>query len=247
MQKTITGVTVKDAEKGTVSAVFSTFDVIDKDGDVTSKDAITDGAEVVISAYGHQSHYGALPVGKGIIRTTDTEAILEGQFFLDTAVGKDTFTTVKNLGPLGEWSYSLHDVKAHPGEFDGQQVNFLDSIFVKEVSPVLRGAGVNTRTLGVKSLHDQIAETVGAVTEAIDSADRVVALRAEKGKGLSNINAESLAGLMAQMDRLKTLLDAVTDDSSSAEATSFEDIEAMAVAYRRAELFSSLTQTGARS
>lgn len=243
MNKTITGVTVKDATKGTVSAVFSTFNVIDKDGDVTLPGAITEGAEVVMSAYGHQSHYGALPVGKGVIRIQGDEAIFDGGFFLNTAAGKDTFEVVKELGPLGEWSYSLHDVKSHPGEFNGQQVNFLDSIFVKEVSPVLRGAGVNTRTLGVKSLHDEIAEAMDVVSEAITSAERVVALRAEKGKGLSHVNAESLAGLNAEMDRLKALLDAIKDTGSE-EAAIPEDILALAAQFRRADLFSSLAQTG---
>ena len=36
---------------------------VDKDGDLTLPGAIKDGMEVVISAYQHQSHYGALPVG----------------------------------------------------------------------------------------------------------------------------------------------------------------------------------------
>ena len=61
---------VKDADKGQVAAVFSTFDVVDLDGDVTKSGAFEDGAEVVISAYGHQSWQGMLPVGKGTIRQT---------------------------------------------------------------------------------------------------------------------------------------------------------------------------------
>ncbi|WP_206700431.1 hypothetical protein, partial [Actinomadura sp. RB99] len=78
-------VEVKDADKGEVTAVFSTFDVVDSDRDVTKAGAFEDGAEVVISAYGHTSWSGLLPVGKGVIRTTKTEALLEGSFFLDTA------------------------------------------------------------------------------------------------------------------------------------------------------------------
>ena len=65
MHKTFTGLTVKAADKGEVSAVFSTFGVIDHDGDITLPGAIKDGTEVVISSYGHESHWGALPVGKG--------------------------------------------------------------------------------------------------------------------------------------------------------------------------------------
>jgi hypothetical protein len=247
MNKTISNVTVKDATKGTVEAIFSRFNVVDKDGDVTLPGAFKDGDEVVISAYGHQSHFGRLPVGKGVIEVVGDEyAKLNGQFFLDTADGKDTFQVVKNLGPLGEWSYSLNNVKSHFGTFDDQQVNFLESIFVKEVSPVLMGAGVGTQTLGTKSLHDQITLTVEAVKQAINSAERVVALRAEKGKTLSNVNTEGLAGLDVEIGRLKSLLDAIKDNGSE-EATHEipEDIKALALQFRRSALFSSLPQIGA--
>lgn len=149
--KTFSGIEIKSADQGTVRAVFSTFNVIDHGGDVVLPGAIQNGAEVVISAYGHRSHYGELPVGKGRIVTTSSEAILEGQFFLDTIAGRDTFTTVKNLGPLGEWSYSLHDVVSERGTWNGQPANLLKSIRVKEVSPVLLGESLNTRTLAAKS------------------------------------------------------------------------------------------------
>lgn len=249
MHKTISGVTVKDAAKGEVSAVFSTFNVIDKDGDVTLPGAIKDGTEVVISAYGHTSWKGLLPVGKGVIRTTDAEAILEGQFFMNTTAGRETFETVKELEHLGEWSYSLQDVVAKFGEFNGQPANFLESIAVKEVSPVLVGAGVNTRTLGTKgtaSLQDQIAEAMDVVAGVIDSAERVVALRAEKGKELSHVNAQGLVGLVAELDRLKALLK--TEAAEPVEEATPEDVAAIkeiATAITRRDLFSSLNPEGA--
>lgn len=150
MRKSMTDVTVKSAAKGEVSAIFSTFNVVDKDGDVTLPEAIKDGTEIVVSAYGHASHGGMLPVGKGVIRTNDTVAIADMKFFLDTEAGRETFAVVKNLGPAQEWSYSLQNVTAEPGEVDGKSVRILKSITVKEVSPVLIGAGVNTRTLSAK-------------------------------------------------------------------------------------------------
>jgi hypothetical protein len=148
--KHLKGVQIKDASKGTVSAVFSTFNVIDSDNDVTLPDAFTDGAEVAISAYGHTSWGGALPAGKGVIRTTKSEAILEGQFFLDTTHGADTFKVVKAMGARQQWSYGFDIVDGAPGTFDGKDVQFLRKLDVHEVSPVLVGAGVNTRTLAAK-------------------------------------------------------------------------------------------------
>lgn len=150
--KQFSRVEIKDADKGEVSAVFATFNVIDKDGDVTLPGAFKDGAEAPISAYGHQSWSGALPVGVGRIRTTATEAIFDGKFFLDTTHGRDTFVTVKELArrKLGDWSYGYDSVGDYRGEFKGKQVRFLPEQVVHEVSPVLIGAGVNTRTLATK-------------------------------------------------------------------------------------------------
>ena len=162
MQKQFSRVRIKNAELGQAEAVFSTFGVIDKDGDVTLKGAFTDGQAVVISAYGHGSWEGRLPVGKGVIRQTDTEAICDMEFFLNTTDGADTWEVVKSLSDddLQEWSYSLHDVQAKRGTHDGKAVRFLERVnLVKEVSPVLMGAGTNTRTLstkGTKQLDESI-------------------------------------------------------------------------------------------
>ncbi|MDX3101743.1 HK97 family phage prohead protease [Nonomuraea angiospora] len=144
-------VEIKDESQGLVKAVFSTFNAIDSDRDVTRPGAFTDGVEVPISAYGHTSWSGVLPVGKATIRQTAKQAILEGRFFMDTQAGKDTFLTVKELGELGQWSYGYDPVEYSYGEFDGQHVRFLDAVKVHEVSPVLVGAGVGTRTLAAKS------------------------------------------------------------------------------------------------
>jgi hypothetical protein len=152
--KTLQRVEIKDAAKGQVSAVFATFNVIDGDGDVTLPDAFEDGAEVVISSYQHTSWGGSLPVGKGTIRTTKAEAIMDGRFFMDTTSGRDTFTVVKQLGPRQQWSYGYDTIDSDRGTFDGQEVRFLKRQLVHEVSPVLVGAGVNTRTLAVKALTD---------------------------------------------------------------------------------------------
>jgi hypothetical protein len=143
---------IKDADKGLVTAVFSTMGVVDHDGDYTREDAFTDGAPVSISAYGHGSWDGELPVGKGVIRVKGKKAILDGQFFMDTTHGRDTFLTVKELAAdgLGEWSYGFDINKYSFGEENKQPVRYLESVTVHEVSPVLLGAGIGTRTLSTK-------------------------------------------------------------------------------------------------
>lgn len=162
--KALSRVEIKDADRGEVAAVFSTLNVVDSDGDVTVKGAFDDGAACVISAYGHQSWKGKLPVGKGRIRETSTEGVFEGKFFLDTIDGADTFKVVKQLveddGPGQEWSYGLVDMVTERGEFEGQKVRFIKSVRIPEVSPVLLGAGVNTRTLEAKGLKQPNSEIV---------------------------------------------------------------------------------------
>lgn len=157
--KQLSRVEIKDADKGEVEAVFATFDVVDHDGDVTVKGAFEVGAPVIISSYGHSTTTkGALPVGMGTIRETSTEAVMDGRFFLDTQPGHDTFTVVKELsapgGPGQEWSYHYEAIKKRNGTFDGKRVRFLEQQKVFHVSPVERGAGIDTRTLSLKGIKE---------------------------------------------------------------------------------------------
>jgi Caudovirus prohead serine protease len=148
--KAATGVRVKATDQGKVEVVFATLNVVDHDGDVTLPGAFKHGQQVRVSAYNHGSWSGALPVGKGSITERGDEAVFTGQLFLSTAAGRDTFEVIKQLGDLGEWSYGYTVLDSAPGEFDGQEVQFLKALDVHEVSPVLLGAGVGTRTVAAK-------------------------------------------------------------------------------------------------
>lgn len=149
-------VEIKDADKGTVDLVFATYNVVDKDGDVQMPGTFEDGAKAAVSAYGHTSWEGKLPVGVATLRTSGRkEAVANAQFFMDTQHGADTFRTVKELHRhgIGDWSYGFDVVKWSMGEFGDppRRVRFLERQKVHEISPVLVGAGVNTRTLGAKA------------------------------------------------------------------------------------------------
>lgn len=160
---------VKDAEKGTVEAVFSTFNVKDHDGDWTLPEAFENGAPVVLSAYGHKSWQGVLPVGRGVIRVEKDKAILDGQFFLDTQLSKDTFTTIKNLIDLQEWSYGFDVLETGELTEDLRQKGVwrvLKKVKVWEVCPVLVGAGVDTETLSMKGRSSKPPATDPAIATA---------------------------------------------------------------------------------
>ncbi len=168
-------VEIKDAEKGEISAIFATFNTVDLDGDVTLPGAFAEGAPVTISAYGHKSWEGKLPVGRGVIHTDATKAWFEGHFFLDTTEGADTFKTVNHLKDLQEFSYGYDAEEYSYGEHDGRQVRFLKKQLVHEVSPVLRGAGIGTRVLSMKNRSAD--PSARAVKRAIPVHETAVASR----------------------------------------------------------------------
>jgi len=145
----------EDGEPGTFSAVFSTLNVIDHDRDVTLPGAFEENAPAPIAAWNHD--WNELPVGRGEIHETEsvghpkvTEARMDGRFFLDTLAGKEHYLTVKALGELQEWSYSFDILEHEYGKMDDQDVRFLKHLKVHEVSPVMLGAGIDTRTLDIK-------------------------------------------------------------------------------------------------
>lgn len=210
--KTLGRVEIKDADKGEVVAVFATLDVTDLDGDVTLPGAFEDGAKVRISAYGHATWSGALPVGKGTIREVGKEAVVESQFFMDTAAGRDTFTVVKELGDQQEWSYGYDPVEYAFGDKDGQQVRFLKKLKVHEVSPVLLGAAGpgRTRTIGAKNAPLKFADEAELVMVQLKSlvgrAADVMAMRREKGGSLGAESARLLEQVKGYSDELAQLL-----------------------------------------
>lgn len=217
--KAFSHVDIKDAEKGSISAVFATLNVVDSDGDVTIPGAFESGAKVRISAYGHKSWSGVMPVGKGTIREEGDEAILDGQFFMDTPEGKATFTVVKALGEDGlqEFSYGYDPVEYSFGQFEDQDVRFLNKLKVHEVSPVLLGAGVGTRLLTAKSglKFSEHGESVLAdVDGLIERAAEVVALRAAKGKTISDEAGDLLGRLAGSLKRLEQMVTAPATDTS---------------------------------
>lgn len=139
-----------DEKRGTFEATFATLGVVDLDGDVTVEGAFKN-QPVVIEPWNHGQD---LPAGRGKIRVVEDEAKVEGEFFMDTAVGRENYLTVKSLGDQAEWSYTFRILEADHGEKNGQSVRFLKELDVAGVSPVTRGAGINTRTDVVKSASD---------------------------------------------------------------------------------------------
>ena len=79
--------------------------------------------------------------------------------------------------------------------------------------------------LAKKTLNDEVAEAMDVISAVTESAERVVALRAEKGKELSQVNRDSLVELDALTERLRALLpdDTETDVSAAPPPEEVDD------------------------
>lgn len=137
-----------DGPPGSFVATFASLNVVDHDGDVTVPGAFKDGQAVRIAQFGH--NWSAPPIGAGVIHADQERAWVEGQFFLGMPEAQSTYESVKGLGGLAEWSYGYDVLDAAPGEFQGEQVRYLRGLEVHEVSPVMLGAGIGTRTETIK-------------------------------------------------------------------------------------------------
>ena len=180
-------------DKGEVTALFSRFAVKDFDDDWTLPEAFEDGAAVKISAWNHESWFAELPVGRGKIRVTSEGATLEGKFFLSTMRGKEHFEVVKALGELQEWSYGYKVLET--GELTEEMERLgvrrvLKKLRVTEVSPVIQGAGVETRTLSVKRL-DALPPDVEVVTLCADCNELVKEYREAEAASKSDAAASA--------------------------------------------------------
>mgnify|MGYP000938870046 FL=1 len=171
----------EDADQtGQFRALFSRFNNIDKQGDITMPGAFEEGAPIKIAYWGHR--WENLPVGRGEIHQDDEKAWVDGRFFLDTEAGLETYKTIKALGDLAEWSYGFEVLDSAEDKVDGKKVRVLKKLKTFEVSPVFIGAGNNTQTLAIKSEDDSSldvepeieveSETVEVGNESdVDSAD----------------------------------------------------------------------------
>jgi hypothetical protein len=143
-------------EEGHVEAVIATLNVVDRDHDVILPGAIKDGAHVTLSEYGHSTVIaGTPPVGKGTLQAKGNTVVFKGRYFMSTDRGKEAFRTIKEMGLEDqEWSFGFtvdgHEIPDAELQKKGAW-RILSKLGSFEVSPVIRGAGIGTRTVSVKA------------------------------------------------------------------------------------------------
>lgn len=220
-----------DAPEGTFSATFATLNVIDHHGDVLLPGLIDEGKTVPVGGYQHDMM--SLPVGKAVMHSDANRVWIDGEFNLATQIGRDTYETVKALQDVLEWSFVFTVQAADFGPFDTGagvvDVRYLKKLDVWSVDPVLRGAGIGTRTDAIKSLSpsfathaDELGTALGAF---VDRAEARCEMRAKSGRDLSADDRERLTalvtGLVEAQKRIEAALGGEADEP--AEQNSNDD------------------------
>ena len=191
--------------EGTFEAVFATLNVIDSDRDITELGAFG-RQDVILSQYNHGSWdrgEKALPLGIGVIFERGEEAIVQGEFDMSDEAAVKTYKKMKYLTEKGrtqEFSYSLPEIDYEIRDVDGECVRILKKIRVNEVSPVLMGAGVNTRILDIKAtggkkLIDHISDVLDDVKEVTERLQTVKDMREQKGKEIAPDTLQKMSDL----------------------------------------------------
>ena len=219
---------ISDEIEGKVEAVFSVFNTVDSDEDVVLPNSIK-------SAWGDKgvpmvwSHDWKDVIGRGDIVQDDEKAVFKGQFIMDTERVRDAFHTVKAMGDLQQWSFGYQVTDSENGDFkkDGQtqEVRYIKSATVFEVSPVLVGANQETHTLAVKEdnsnaevdsepksnlrFTDEADNVLITINSFIDRAKELTSLRLEKKKKLSKGATESLVNLQDRIQEVYNELDMI--------------------------------------
>lgn len=156
---------IKDEATGDVEAIIATLNVVDKDEDVITGDAIKSGSKVKMSSYGHDvvgfMAAGALPVGKGVVTVEGDKVYFRGKVFTSTERGRDTITVLKEMGRDQEWSFGYRVMGQEVPDEEWRKRGarrMLTKLQVFEVSPVIVGAGMGTRTVSAKEAGAALAE-----------------------------------------------------------------------------------------
>jgi hypothetical protein len=210
----------KGATTGRGRAVIATFGVVDKDGDVTLPGAMPIGKQVVISSYGHSSWQDALPIGKGTIGADQREAWVDFELFLNTPQGSAHYETLKALGELCEWSYgfTITDASFEPElleRYGKGARRLILRVDVFEASPVLLGAGVNTRTESLKCAGCGAGSSLDAGTRAELEKIFFANLKRQNDLRLDALRKKETDRSLRQRDVLKDLRDAFVTRAST--------------------------------
>jgi hypothetical protein len=173
--KTLTIEAMDEAGKGL--ARIATLSAVDHDGDTYLPGAFSwkEGGQQWCSIL--PAHDGrATPLGKARVYEDADAALAELFFNLEIPAAKSWHSAIMfdlaNGGPVQEYSYGFDTIDADFQMRGADRVRLLKRLDVHEVSPVLKGAGIGTRTLAMKGAslkEEHFASLIGGLGELADA------------------------------------------------------------------------------
>lgn len=143
-------------DAGTGLARIAQLSAVDSDGDTYLPGAFSwpsGGGQWVQILPAHDRR--SMPLGKAWLYEEGDFALAQLHLNLDTQAGRDWHAALKfdlaKGSPVQEWSYGYQVIDADFQMRGQERVQVLKRLDVDEISPVVRGAGVGTGTLSIKS------------------------------------------------------------------------------------------------
>tara|TARA_R100000742_G_C4275256_1_gene95611 strand:- start:1150 stop:2025 length:876 start_codon:yes stop_codon:yes gene_type:complete len=208
----------EDGDVRYLEAVFSLFDVIDSDNDVTKSGALRSGytGNKIPLVWNHD---WSKVIGRGIIESDNQKAVFKG-YFLDTKAGKEAYETVKAMQDMQQFSYGFQVMDSEKGthiDSKGEEVpvRVLNDVTVWEVSPVLVGAQQNSFVQALKSgldtMEEEATQEEDVVEEEVveevssEKVDTGINESSQQGKRLGEQALSSLEEIKAFTERIEDL------------------------------------------
>lgn len=226
--------TIKDMnDEGRGLAKIATLSAIDHDGDTYVAGAFgwKEGGHQWVSMLPAHNRT-AMPFGKARVYEDGDAAYAELHLNLNSEAGREWHASLKFDLAKGEavqeWSYGFGVLDAGYEQRGEERIRVLKRLDVNEVSPVLRGAGVGTGTLSLKSrgsFGGQIDAVIAELEDIVERAGDVKALREADGRPMSAGRLEQLAALKQRLEAL------LTGDEDGAAKAAAEELERLAGAF----------------
>jgi HK97 family phage prohead protease len=179
--KACSGIELKGEPEGTFTALISTFNRVDKHGDLVRPGAFrasldawrATGARVPV-VYSHRAddvlqHVGDCDPADIVESSTGLQA--SGRFYLDEVVAHKVFRQLKRKA-LSQWSFGYIVRQSKPLPGGGRELLAVDLL---ELGPTLIGAG-QTHTVDVKGHTPARADPYAAHRAALDRALKRLAI-----------------------------------------------------------------------
>ncbi len=198
----IKSMTIKSMdEAGKGLAELATLSAVDNDGDTYDRGAFgwkPGGHQWAMMMPAHDRR--KMPFGKARVYEEGDKAFAELNLNLKTSAGRDWHQALlfdlETGDPVQEWSYGYNIVDMDYRVSGNSRVRVLKRLDVDEVSPVLRGAGVGTRTLSIKGAKLRDEHLVGLITDL--------------GAVASAVDADPAAVSASGLKQLREIKDAIT-------------------------------------